>query len=130
MGVVMRAVARSQARALMYERLAIEAADLFRGNDFKPPRLLLKLPGGGPFPVEVEDVMDVEGELAQMASAERLKVVSLLASAVHADPAEVDLRRGDPGRASVPMPEGEMVVENPAARSATPAAKGTGRTKA
>jgi hypothetical protein len=130
MAVVARAVTRAQGRALVYERLAIEAANLFRGNDFRPPRLLLKLPGGGPFPVEVDDVMEIEGELAQMASEERLKVTRLLASPVHADPAEVDLRREVSGKANVPVPEGETVVENPTARSTTAAATtSAGRTR-
>jgi hypothetical protein len=122
MRVVMRAVARAQARALMYERLAIEAGDLFRGNDFRPPRLLLKLPGGGPFPVEVEDVMEVEGELAQMASMERSRIAGLMASTVHADPEEVDLHREVPGKANVPVPEGECMVPNPEVRATAAAA--------
>jgi hypothetical protein len=131
MGVVIRAVMRGQARALIFERLAHEVARLFRGVDGEPPRLLLKLPGGGAFPCELEDVMEIERGFARMASDERLKIAKLMSSAVLADPAEVD-RRDEVSRGpNVPTPEGEVLVPNPAVRSAAPGATtGTGRTRA
>lgn len=118
MSVVFRAIVRHQTRALMFERLAALAGDLFRDHEGRPPALLLKLPGGGPFPAELEDVCDLECELSRMASNERIKIAKLMSSDVltkagDVDPDEVS---GEPYVPSVPTPDGELVVENPTAK--------------
>ena len=118
MSVVFRAIVRHQTRALMFERLAAVAGDLFRGNTGLPPALLLKLPGGGPFPAELEDVCELECELSRMASNERIKIAKLMSADVLTKAGDVDHDEvsEEPYVPCVPAPDGELVVENPSAK--------------
>lgn len=118
MSVVFRGIVRAQTRALVFERLAVVAGDLFRGNECRPPALLMKLPGGGAFPAELEDIIEIESELARMASSERIKIARLMASAVLAKADDVDPHEvsGEPYVPYVPAPDGELLVENPTAK--------------
>ena len=118
MSVVFRAIVRHQTRALVFERLAALAGDLFRDHEGRPPALLLKLPGGGPFPAELEDVCDLECELSRMASHERIKIAKLMSADVLTKAGDVDHDEvsEEPYVPCVPAPDGELVVENPSAK--------------
>lgn len=109
--VVARAVLRAQTRALVYEHLAAVAAAHFRGTDAKPPKLLLRVHGGGPYPAEIDDVNEIELELLAAAGTARRQIGRLLRAGVLADPADVD-RESPRGQPRAPIPAGEAVVEN------------------
>jgi hypothetical protein len=115
MNVVFRALVRAQTRALAYDKLGLVAGELFRGSEAKPPAFLLKLPGGGAFAAEIADVVEIEQELGRLASDERIKFAKLMASAVLADPRDVDLTPR-PIPPHVPASPGETVEPNPGFR--------------
>ncbi len=118
MRTVFRSIVRSQTRALTFERLAVVVADLLRGGDSQPPQLLLKLPGGGAFAAEVDDVLEIEAELVRMGSAERMKLASLMASVVRVHARDVD-RDQMPRGPNAPIPAGEGLLDNPGFRAAS-----------
>jgi hypothetical protein len=127
--VVRRAINRAQAKALMLEHLARVVAIDFRGTDFAPPRLLVRVPGGGPFAVEVDDVLELELELQSLAANERSKIARIQGAGVMVDPGDVDI---GPGVAvSLPRPpQDESPVDNPEFRRASNAQDATARAAA
>jgi hypothetical protein len=87
---VARAILRGQTRALILEHAARVAGEDFRGSEVAPPRMLLTVPGGGPFPAELNDVCELEIDLMQMAAVERQKIARLMDCPVTVDPSDVD----------------------------------------
>jgi hypothetical protein len=124
--VVRRAINRAQAKALMLEHLSRAVAIDFRGTDFAPPRLLVRVPGGGAFAVEPDDVIDLELELLGLAASERSKIARILSAGVTVDPGDVDI---GPGVAvSLPRPpDDESPVDNPEFRRASNAQDATAK---
>jgi hypothetical protein len=88
--VVARAVQRAQTRALIFEHLAQVAGEDFRGSDVSPARMLLTVPGGGPFPARLEDVRGVEQDLRELGDIERQKIARLMDGTVRVEPSDVD----------------------------------------
>jgi len=87
---VVAAVLRMQTRALILGHLAEESLARFGVGDAGPPKLLVRLPGGGPFAAAPEHVISVANELRRLASKERGRVERLLASYSTATAEDVD----------------------------------------
>jgi hypothetical protein len=117
---VRRAISRAQTRAVMLEHLARVVAIDFRGTECEPPRLLLRVPGGGAFAVERDDVTDLENDLLDLAADERSKIVRISGAGVAVDPADVDIDRHLRGSILRP-PHDENPVDNPEHRRAAAA---------
>jgi len=107
---IVSAVLRTQTRALVFTHLGQQVMSQFGVGDAGPPKLLLRLPGGGPFPADAAHVIDIATELERMASAERSKLARLLASYVSASTEDID-PEGMPLGPSIPPRAGEEVVE-------------------
>lgn len=107
---VVGALMRSQTRALVFTHLSHQVISQFGVGDAGPPRLLLRLPGGGPFPADTGHIVDIALELDRMASDERVKLGRLLASYVSAPAEDVD-PAAVPVGPRVPARSGEEVVE-------------------
>lgn len=111
--VVGRAIERAQTFAMVYEHVASLVGPLFRGTENMPPKLLMRVPGGGAYAATVDDVIEIEVELLRRAADERLKIGRLLGAGVLARPEDVD-RKAAVHRPVSPTPSGERVVENAA----------------
>jgi hypothetical protein len=86
---VIGALLRTQTRAVVFTHLGEYVLTHFGVGDAGPPKLLLRLPGGGPFPADPEYLIDLSNELRHLASSERAKAARILAS--YATPAAKDV---------------------------------------
>jgi len=112
---VIGALMRTQTRALVLTHLSQQVISQFGAGDVGRPKLLLRLPGGGPFPADTAHIIDIASELEQMASAERAKLARLLAAYVSAPVEDVDPAGASHGP-NIPGRAGEEVVETASCR--------------
>lgn len=108
---VARMIAFWQTRALMFDRFAEQTSE-FRETETRGPRWLLKQQGGGPYPAELADVLNIERELRGYASEARRQMATLLAAQVTVDQKILERPDLGPGGPFTPALEGEALVEN------------------
>jgi len=119
LAVVLRAVERHQARAIMLKYLADVALEAFHGLEGRPPTKLVRLPNGIRFAVEPDDAVELHLELARMASEERSQLVTIHQAAVQIEPSAVDLPATPYIPGTAPPDDPASTVDNPAIRTAT-----------
>jgi hypothetical protein len=113
---VVGALLRTQTRALVFTHLSEHVMTQFGVGDAVVPKLLVRVPGGGPFPADPEHIIVIANELRRMASNERSKLARLLASYATAAAADVD-PAVDPSGPEIPARPGEGIVEASASRA-------------
>jgi hypothetical protein len=91
LAVVLRALARHQARSTMLERLAEVALEEFYGAEGRPPTKLLRLPNGLRYAIEPDDSLELHLELLRSAGEERFQMQAIHAAAVQIAPEAVDI---------------------------------------
>jgi hypothetical protein len=109
---------RHRTFAVICVHLAEYAADAFRGNDAKPPTKLLRLPNGTNGRAEMQDVIEVEEMLRQLAFMARSKAERLRSAHVVVEQAALhhDVPRGP----APPAPEDETVLDTASLRKPKP----------
>jgi endonuclease III len=114
---VLRAVTRAQVKALMIEHLAKKLLENFASREGQRPKMLLRLPNGGPFAADLDDVLALNAELVALADRARARVQQLLRAPVSI-PASAPLV---PPSVSLPVDPAQEVID-----AATARAKGHG----
>jgi hypothetical protein len=115
------AITRAKTRALVFEHLGHLAAREFLECDTRP-RLLVRTREGGAVPADQETIVEIEAQLAQLASDEREILTRLLACETL-----VELETADPTAtahdSSIREPEADALIESAACVRSTTTAK-------